>query len=150
MRSLFTLFVGLVFGIGLCLSGMTLPSKVLGFLDVAGAWDPSLAFVMGGAIAVGFFLFRAARVRLGPPSQQVDPALVSGSLLFGVGWGLVGFCPGPALAALAFGEPTALVFVAAMIAGTVLHRLVAAGRDQVAAFDFRRGRPRREADACGV
>lgn len=125
MRPLFTFSVGLAFGLGLCLSGMTLPSKVLGFLDVAGAWDPSLAFVMGGAVAVGLVLFRLARSRLAPPSTRIDRGLVAGSALFGIGWGLVGFCPGPALAALGVGEPKALAFVAAMIAGTLAHRFVA-------------------------
>ncbi len=139
MRPLFSLFVGLVFGIGLCLSGMTLPSKVIGFLDLSGAWDPSLAFVMGGAIAVGLILFRAARPRLAPPSNRIDPALATGSVLFGVGWGLVGYCPGPALAALSSLEPKALAFAAAMVLGTVLHRLIAAVRDGVAAFGRRDG-----------
>ncbi len=129
MRSLSALLTGLVFGLGLCLSGMTQPSKVLGFLDVAGAWDPSLALVMGGAIALGVVLFRLARDRVGPASNTIDPALLTGSALFGVGWGLVGFCPGPALAALGSVEPKALAFVAAMITGTLLHRLAVGLRD---------------------
>ena len=145
MRPLFSLFVGLAFGIGLCLSGMTMPSKVVGFLDLSGAWDPSLAFVMGGAIAVGLVLFRAARPRLAPPSTRVDRSLATGSILFGIGWGLVGYCPGPALAAISSLEPKALAFVAAMLLGTVLHRLVAALRDGVAAFG-RRGDT--TAEAC--
>ena len=133
MRPLSALLIGLTFGIGLCLSGMTLPSKVIGFLDVGGAWDPSLAFVMGGAIAVGLVLFRLARPRLAPPSSRIDRDLVAGSVLFGVGWGLVGYCPGPALVALASLEPKALVFVAAMIAGTCLKRLVAGWRRRTTA-----------------
>ena len=150
MRSLSALLIGLTFGLGLCLSGMTLPSKVIGFLDVGGAWDPSLAFVMGGAIAVGLVLFRLAAPRLGPPSHKVDPALVSGSLIFGVGWGLVGYCPGPALAAIASLEPKALAFVAAMVAGTVLHRVVAGLRDRLAGFEPGLDRAPRRADACGA
>lgn len=124
MHPIFALLVGLVFGLGLCLSGMLLPAKVLGFLDVAGAWDPSLAFVMAGAIGVGFFFFRAARDRLPAASNRIDGQLLGGSVLFGIGWGLIGFCPGPALAAIARAEPKALAFVAAMVVGTVAHRLV--------------------------
>ncbi|WBY03660.1 hypothetical protein PE066_09045 [Ramlibacter tataouinensis] len=118
--------VGLLFGWGLLLSGMTDPGKVQGFLDVAGAWDPSLAFVMGGAIAVGFFAFALARKRtrtlLGgalqlPTARDIDKPLVVGSLIFGAGWGLAGFCPGPGLVAMAAGNGKALVFVAAMVVG---------------------------------
>ncbi len=117
---------GLLFGIGLIVSGMTDPGKVLGFLDLAGAWDPSLAFVMGGAILIGFFAFMIAKKRtlafLGgalhlPKATAIDRRLVVGGLLFGVGWGLAGFCPGPALVSMAMGQPKALVFVAAMLAG---------------------------------
>jgi uncharacterized protein len=118
--------VGLLFGLGLLLSGMTDPGKVLGFLDLFGAWDPSLAFVMGGAIAVGFFAFAVARKRtrnfLGgalhlPRSDQIDRRLVLGGLTFGAGWGLAGFCPGPGIVSMASGEVKAAVFVAAMVAG---------------------------------
>ncbi len=118
--------VGLLFGWGLLVSGMTDPGKVLGFLDLAGAWDPSLAFVMGGAIAVGVLAFALARRRtrsfLGAPLQlpqasDIDRRLVTGGLLFGAGWGLAGFCPGPALVAMAAGGGQALLFVAAMLAG---------------------------------
>lgn len=121
--------VGLMAGLGLLLSGMTDPAKVLGFLDLFGAWDPSLALVMGGAIAVGLFAFSVAKKRtrtfLGvalhlPEAQQIDKPLVIGGLLFGAGWGLAGFCPGPALVALAAGHPKAAAFVAAMIAGMLL------------------------------
>lgn len=125
MRPLFALSIGLLFGAGLCLSGMTQPTKVLGFLDITGRWDPSLAFVMGGAIAIGLVLFHRARSRLPAPSARIDQALVAGSLLFGIGWGLVGFCPGPGVAALGVGEPKAVAFVVAMLAGMGLQRLFA-------------------------
>ena len=129
MRALLAFVAGLVFGLGLLLSGMADPAKVLGFLDLAGAWDPSLAFVMAGAIAVGVLAFTFARRRtttlLGdamrlPTANDIDRRLVVGSLLFGVGWGLAGFCPGPALVALGLGESKAVVFVAAMLAGMAL------------------------------
>lgn len=121
---------GLVFGIGLILSGMTDPGKVIGFLDLAGNWDPSLALVMGGAILVGFFAFALAGKRgttfLGgamqlPQRRDIDSRLVGGSLLFGIGWGLAGFCPGPALVSLASGVDQAAIFVAAMLGGMVIH-----------------------------
>ncbi|GHC90163.1 membrane protein [Pseudorhodoferax aquiterrae] len=120
------LLAGLVFGLGLLLSGMADPAKVLGFLDLAGAWDPSLAFVMAGAIAVGLVAFALARHRtrslLGlamqlPSGGGIDRRLVLGGLVFGIGWGLAGFCPGPALVALGMGEAKAAVFVLAMLAG---------------------------------
>ncbi len=118
--------VGLLFGLGLMLSGMTDPGKVMGFLDLFGTWDPSLALVMGGAIMVGFFAFTVAKKRtstfLGgamrlPTHMDMDKKLVMGSLLFGAGWGLAGFCPGPALVSMADGQPKALVFVLAMLVG---------------------------------
>ena len=118
--------VGLLFGLGLMLSGMTDPGKVIGFLDLLGTWDPSLALVMGGAIMVGFFAFTVAKKRtstfLGgafrlPTNMDMDKKLVIGSLLFGAGWGLAGFCPGPALVSMADGQPKALVFVLAMLVG---------------------------------
>lgn len=118
--------IGLVFGLGLIISGMTDPGKVLGFLDLAGQWDPSLAFVMGGAILVGTVAFAVARKRstsvLGgamqlPTRRDIDRRLVLGSLLFGLGWGIAGFCPGPAIVSLGTGEPKAVVFVLAMLAG---------------------------------
>ena len=121
---------GLVFGIGLILSGMTDPGKVIGFLDLAGSWDPSLAFVMGGAILVGFFAFalaqRRARTFLGgalhlPHNRDIDNRLVGGSLLFGIGWGLAGFCPGPALVSLGSGQVKAAIFVAAMLGGMLVY-----------------------------
>jgi uncharacterized membrane protein YedE/YeeE len=118
--------VGLLFGWGLMLAGMTDPGKVIGFLDLAGAWDPSLAFVMGGAIAVGFFAFALAKKRTTnlfggalhlPTSRDIDRPLVIGALLFGAGWGMAGFCPGPGIVSMAAGEFKGLVFVAAMVAG---------------------------------
>lgn len=118
--------VGLMFGVGLMASGMTDPGKVIGFLDLFGAWDPSLALVMGGAVVVGFFAFNLAKKRtstfLGgvlrfPTNTQMDKPLVIGSLLFGAGWGLGGFCPGPALVSMADGQPKAMLFVAAMLVG---------------------------------
>jgi len=125
--SIFTsLLAGLLFGLGLIVSGMANPAKVLGFLDLAGSWDPSLAFVMAGAIGVGVLAFAVARRRtvslLGeamklPTSNHIDRRLIGGSVLFGVGWGIAGFCPGPGLAALGMGEVKALVFVVAMLVG---------------------------------
>ncbi|WP_197342435.1 DUF6691 family protein [Ralstonia solanacearum] len=113
---------GLLFGAGLMVSGMANPAKVLGFLDLAGRWDPSLAFVMAGAILVGAVAFFIARRRgrslLGlPASTAITARLVLGSAAFGIGWGLAGFCPGPALVALGAGAPKAWGFVAAMLAG---------------------------------
>jgi uncharacterized membrane protein YedE/YeeE len=129
MPALFALLAGLVFGVGLIVSGMANPAKVIAFLDVFGAWDPSLVFVMGGAIAVASIGFALAGRRttalLGEPmalpsSRSIDRRLVLGSVAFGVGWGLAGFCPGPALVALGAGEAKAVVFVAAMLAGMLL------------------------------
>ena len=126
-----SLLAGLVFGLGLILSGMANPAKVLGFLDLAGRWDPSLAFVMAGAIAVGAVAFAVARRRtlsfLGaemklPSARHIDRRLVLGSLAFGIGWGIAGFCPGPALVALGMGQAKAVVF-AAMIGGMGLFEL---------------------------
>jgi uncharacterized protein len=134
MLTVFTsLLAGLVFGLGLIVSGMANPAKVLGFLDLGGAWDPSLAFVMAGAIAVGAVAFAVARQRtrsfLGaamqlPTSRDIDRRLVIGSALFGIGWGMAGFCPGPALVALGMGEVKALVFVVAMLAGMGVFELL--------------------------
>lgn len=125
---------GLLFGLGLWVSGMANPAKVLGFLDVAGRWDPSLAFVMAGAVGVTAIAFPLA-LRRGRPFFEggfrraelglVDASLVAGSALFGIGWGIAGFCPGPGLTALASLTAEASAFVAAMIAGGLLHRLVA-------------------------
>ena len=121
--------VGLLFGWGLLISGMTDPGKVIGFLDLTGSWDPSLALVMGGAIAVGFFAFGTAKKRtsnfLGgalhlPTSSDIDKRLILGALLFGAGWGLAGFCPGPGIVSMAAGQPKAAVFVVAMLAGMLV------------------------------
>ena len=137
MRLLFALLAGLVFGIGLIASGMTDPAKVKGFLDLSGAWDPSLAFVMAGAIAVALFAFRMAgqqrRSWTGdlievPTNTTIDARLVIGGVLFGIGWGIGGFCPGPALVALGSGMTEAAAFVAAMLAGMLLHDLLMAPR----------------------
>ena len=130
MRELMALLSGLIFGLGLILGGMTDPGKVKGFLDVAGSWDLSLALVMGGAIAVGVFAFDAARRRSRswsgdrmdiPTNRVIDARLIAGGVLFGTGWGLAGFCPGPALVAMSAGLGSAAVFVIAMLAGMVLH-----------------------------
>ena len=132
MQIITALATGLIFGLGLILSGMTDPSKVIGFLDLAGRWDPSLAFVMGGAILVGVVAFQFAKGRekslLGdvmrlPTARQVDRRLVLGSLAFGTGWGLAGYCPGPALVAVAQGGTQPLIFVAAMLGGMALYEI---------------------------
>ncbi|MEI6762062.1 MAG: DUF6691 family protein [Betaproteobacteria bacterium] len=132
MKKVTEFVAGLLFGLGLLLSGMTDPGKVLGFLDLAGAWDPSLALVMGGAILLGVFAFALAKKRatsfLGgalhlPRAEQIDRRLVFGALLFGAGWGLAGFCPGPALVSMFAGQTKAAVFVAAMVAGMILFEL---------------------------
>ncbi|MBO1015922.1 YeeE/YedE family protein [Achromobacter sp. SD115] len=129
MVALIAFTSGLVFGLGLIISGMANPAKVLGFLDLAGAWDPSLAFVMGGAVlvtAAGFALLRRRRVSLSgepmrwPTATRVDLRLAVGSMAFGAGWGLAGFCPGPALVAAVAGVTEALIFVAAMVAGMAI------------------------------
>jgi len=121
--------VGLLFGWGLLISGMTDPGKVIGFLDLAGSWDPSLALVMGGAIAVGFFAFGMAKKRTRnffggalhlPTSRDIDKRLLLGALLFGAGWGLAGFCPGPGIVSMAAGRPKAVLFVVAMLAGMLV------------------------------
>ncbi|CAN7736638.1 MULTISPECIES: DUF6691 family protein [unclassified Variovorax] len=128
-----SLLAGLVFGLGLIVSGMANPAKVLGFLDLAGAWDPSLGFVMAGAIAVGMVAFFVAKRRMVsligaemrlPTSRHIDRRLVGGSVLFGIGWGVAGFCPGPGLVSLGMGEIKALVFVAAMLAGMGVFELL--------------------------
>lgn len=121
-----SLLAGLVFGLGLILSGMANPAKVLGFLDLTGPWDPSLALVMAGAIAIGLAAFFVARNRtvsfLGaqmrlPTDRRIGRRLVVGNLLFGMGWGIAGFCPGPGLVAMGMGEAKAFAFVAAMLLG---------------------------------
>lgn len=132
LDTLSSFLIGLLFGIGLILAGMTNPAKVIGFLDITGNWDPSLAFVMGGAILVALFAFRFAKKRttnfLGgimrmPTSDGIDKRLVIGSLLFGLGWGMAGFCPGPAITSMGTGNPKAILFVLAMIAGMAIFEL---------------------------
>jgi len=137
-KHLFSAFiVGLVFGIGLIISGLANPAKVLAFLDLAGAWDPSLALVMGAAVVVGSVAFLLAGKRthsfLGEPMRlptrrDIDTRLVFGGLGFGIDWGLAGFCPGPALVALGMGELKALVFVIAMLAGMGAFELIEKAR----------------------
>ena len=133
MHIITSLITGIIFGIGLILSGMTNPGKVIGFLDLAGRWDPSLGFVMGGAILVALFAARWARGRTQslsgaamrmPTATRIDRRLVLGSLTFGVGWGLAGYCPGPALASLASGGAKPLLFVAAMVAGILVFEVL--------------------------
>jgi len=130
MRIVASLFCGLIFGAGLLISGMVQPAKVLGFLDIFGTWDPSLAVVMAAALAVSIPGFRLTGQRTGPlfakqyfwPVRSgIDGPLVVGAAMFGIGWGLVGFCPGPALESLATLSPGVFVFVAAMAAGMLLH-----------------------------
>jgi uncharacterized protein len=137
MASLLAFVAGLVFGLGLIVAGMVNPAKILGFLDIAGKWDPSLALVMAGAIAVGLVAFALARRRtmsaLGLPMQlpsasTVDARLVGGSLVFGIGWGLAGFCPGPAIVAVGAGYAKAAVFVVAMLLGMGAFELIQRGR----------------------
>jgi len=131
--SLAALAAGVLFGIGLAVSEMTNPAKVQNFLDVLGSWDPSLAFVMAGALAVSVFGFRAARRRAAPlcaarfripTGTALDPELVLGAALFGVGWGLGGLCPGPALAGLSQGVSGVYLFAIAMFAGIALYRFI--------------------------
>ena len=130
---LFAFIAGLIFGLGLILAGMANPAKVLGFLDVAGTWDPSLAFVMAGAIMIGFVAFLLAKKRtqsfLGlpmqmPTNQLIDKKLVVGSALFGIGWGLAGICPGPGIVLLGAGETKGLVFVSALVLGVLIFRVI--------------------------
>lgn len=134
---------GAIFGIGLSLSGMLDPVRVRGFLDVAGDWDPSLAFVLGGAVAVamaGMFVRRRLRnPTFGdafhlPATVPIDARLILGSAIFGIGWGLAGLCPGPALAALSLGLPSVALFVVAMLAGMTIHDRFFAGRTSTPAL----------------
>lgn len=129
----FALVSGLLFGLGLILSGMANPAKVLGFLDLAGAWDPSLALVMGGAIAIGSIAFAIAKKRhlsyLGlsmqiPTNRAIDKRLALGSIVFGIGWGLAGICPGPAIVLLGAGSIKGAVFVSSMLMGMGIYQLL--------------------------
>ena len=130
MQRITEFVAGLLFGLGLLLSGMSDPGKVLGFLDLLGSWDPSLALVMAGAILVGMLAFTVAKKRTMnfrggalhlPTANQIDRRLVIGALLFGAGWGLAGFCPGPSLVSMFSGQPKAAVFVLAMVIGMLLY-----------------------------
>jgi uncharacterized membrane protein YedE/YeeE len=131
-RAIVAFVCGLVFGAGLIVSQMSNPAKVIGFLDITGKWDPSLALVMGGAVAVFGVLYRLA-LRQGTPllasrftvpeKDSLDAPLMVGALIFGVGWGLGGFCPGPAIVSAAFGDARVWAFVAAMIAGMLVYRI---------------------------
>lgn len=134
MKLIFAGLTGLVFGTGIALSGMMNPAKVLNFFDIAGTWDPSLAFVMGGALivtAIGYRLVwrRTAPLFGGrfqvPTNSQIDHNLVGGSALFGIGWGIAGFCPGAALPALGTGRWEVVLFIAAVIVGFALRRILA-------------------------
>jgi hypothetical protein len=132
MKILSALMLGLIFGLGIALSGMANPAKVLNFFDIAGTWDPSLIFVMGGALAttaVGYRLVFGARAKPVfepsyslPETRKIDVSLVGGAALYGVGWGITGFCPGGAIPALGLGDSRTLIFMAAMIAGIVITR----------------------------
>jgi len=137
MRNLWAFAAGALFGTGLLLSGMTRPSKIIGFLDIAGAWDGSLALVMVGAIAVHLVASRRILRRSAPlfdrrfhlpDRRDIDERLIAGAIIFGVGWGIAGYCPGPGLVGAAAGALPALVFVAAMIAGMLVHDRQIAGR----------------------
>lgn len=139
MQPAVAFFVGLVFGVGLLVSSMANPAKVLAFLDLAGRWDPSLAFVMAGAIGVGLFGFaiadRKTQSLIGQPMQlpkarQIDRPLVLGGLIFGVGWGMAGFCPGPAIVGVGAGEAKAVVFAIAMLAGMGLFNISERAREK--------------------
>jgi len=136
LRVFSSLIAGLIFGLGLVISGMINPAKVQNFLDITGSWDPSLAFVMGAAVivtGVGFAVLRKSSKPLladrfqWPTRQDIDPRLISGSALFGTGWGLAGFCPGPAISAAALGLGPVYIFLAAMVAGIGLWRWLIAG-----------------------
>jgi len=136
-RTAIAFLSGLVFGVGLIVSQMSNPAKVLGFLDITGNWDPSLALVMGGALAVFGAVYWRIRGRNAPlmaerfatPTEsRIDRPLVAGALIFGVGWGLSGFCPGPAVVSSASGNPLVWLFVAAMIAGVLLYRFLSRRR----------------------
>lgn len=143
MSFLVNLALGLLFGVGLVISGMADPAKVLNFLDLLGTWDPSLAFVMGGAVIVAFVGYRLVLTRdrpiLGstfhlPTRNDIDAQVIAGPALFGIGWGLGGFCPGPALTAFGLGATGTLAFLPAMILGMWGARLLAENRAQVRAF----------------
>lgn len=133
MRIIITYLIGLIFGVGISISGMANPAKVINFFDVAGTWDPSLAFVMGGAVIVTFFGYRFVLKRSAPTMADVfqvptrrdlDLPLIGGSAVFGIGWGVAGFCPGGALPALGTGRPEVFVFVASLLAGIIAAKVI--------------------------
>mgnify|MGYP003683696633 FL=1 len=133
MKNIYALLAGLIFGLGLIVSGMANPEKVIGFLNIFGRWDPSLAFVMGGAIFVGVFSFKyivkREKTLLGGSlhlsnEKSINKRLIFGSLIFGLGWGVAGFCPGPALVSLGMGSLKGALFVIAMLAGMLVFKLV--------------------------
>jgi uncharacterized membrane protein YedE/YeeE len=133
-RIIASLVSGLIFGLGLIVSGMVNPAKVLGFLDIAGDWDPSLAFVMGGAVVVTFLGFKLLGTKPRPvfaerfhwpTASEIDSKLIVGSALFGAGWGLGGFCPGPAIASIGLMRPGTFIFIVAMVVGMIAARVVA-------------------------
>lgn len=144
MRNLAALLIGAVFGTGIAVSGMINPAKVQNFFDFAGTWDPSLAFVMGGALLVTFVGYRLVLKRPAPAfdtsfhlptKSKVDLPLLGGAATFGIGWGITGFCPGGSIPALGLAEPSALIFIASMIAGIVVARIAGNARQASASID---------------
>ncbi len=133
------LISGILFGMGMAISGMIDPAKVIGFLDISGSWDPSLAFVMGGALAVFmpsyFFIIKPRKQTVSgvemctPTNTKIDTRLLSGAAIFGIGWGLAGICPGPAVASLSFGNISIVLFFVAMLAGSQLTKIVMSSRE---------------------
>ena len=137
LHSIFALSSGIIFGLGLILSGMSNPSKVLAFLDITGLWDPSLMFVMGGAIGVGVVAFAFAKKRtmaiLGdvmhlPSKHDIDSKVMLGGVIFGIGWGIAGICPGPALVLLGAGSKQGIIFVIAMLIGITIYSVISNAR----------------------
>lgn len=137
LHSIFALSSGIIFGLGLILAGMSNPSKVLAFLDITGLWDPSLMFVMGGAIGVGIVAFAFAKKRtmaiLGdvmhlPSKQDIDSKVMLGGVIFGIGWGIAGICPGPALVLLGAGSKQGIIFVIAMLIGITIYSVISNAR----------------------
>ncbi len=132
MSNLISLFAGVIFSIGLVISGMSDPQKVIGFLDIFGNWDYSLLFVMGGAVGVNFFTFKflikrepiCAPKHFLPTKENLDKNLIIGSALFGIGWGILGICPGPAIVNIVTLSPTILIFIVAMLMGMILHKKI--------------------------
>jgi uncharacterized membrane protein YedE/YeeE len=140
MKLLSALLIGAIFGLGIALSGMANPAKVMNFFDIAGTWDPSLIFVMGGALittAIGYRFVFGARSRpvfeteyAIPKARKIDPSLIGGSILFGIGWGITGFCPGGAIPAIGLGDPRTIAFIAAMLVGIAAARFMISSRSR--------------------